>query len=159
MSTRRRLSPATPQWDYRENSATDVATYTAGDPEGGAIIWTLAGVDQGFFTIDGGVLTFGDPPDHEASSGNRYRVQVRASDGTHLDALNVTVTVTNENDPGGIEFSMPLPRIGAPLAATLVDPDTPVTELMWRWQSSASSNGAWRLIDGARLQDLHASGG
>ena len=135
--------------DYRENSATDVATYTARDPERGTITWTLAGVDHGFFAIDGGVLRFGDPPDHEASRGNRYRVKVRASDGTHLDALNVTVTVTNENDPGSIELSMPLPRVGVSLAATLVDPDTPVTALMWQWQSSASSNGAWGLIDGA----------
>ena len=135
--------------DYPENSATDVATYTARDPEDGTITWTLAGVDHGFFTIGGGVLRFGDPPDHEASRGNRYRVRVRASDGTHLDALDVTVTVTNENDPGSVEFSTPLPRVGVSLTATLVDPDTPVSELMWQWQSSTSSNGVWGLIDGA----------
>ena len=88
--------------DYPENSTTDVAAYTARDPERGTIAWTLAGVDHGFFSIAGGVLRFDDPPDHEASRGNLYRVQVRASDGTHRDALDVTVTVTDtdENDPG-----------------------------------------------------------
>ena len=42
-----------------------VATYTAVDPEGVAIKWSLSGDDAADFTIAGGVLAFVKSPDFE----------------------------------------------------------------------------------------------
>ena len=50
--------------DYAENGTGDVATFTAMDPEGTAISWTLDGTDAGVFDISAaaGVLTFKSRP-------------------------------------------------------------------------------------------------
>ena len=55
------------------------------------------------FTISsGGMLRFRSSPDYEApadaNSDNVYMVTVRASEGTDMDTLDVTVTVTDEDD-------------------------------------------------------------
>ena len=91
-----------------------VAIYTADDPEGVTVGWSLDGVDAGLFSIDGGGLSFESPPDFEApadSDGdNDYSVTVEATDGPNTSRLDVTVTVTdiNENRPppgiGGTGF-------------------------------------------------------
>ena len=55
------------------------------------------------FSIDGGVLTFTTSPNYEApgdaDSNNVYLVTVEASDGTNTDSLEVTVNVTDVNEP------------------------------------------------------------
>ena len=89
--------------DYAENGTGPVATYTATDPEGEAIAWSLEGDDAGDFDISaGGVLTFKGAPDYEApvdaDPDNIYEVTVKASDGTNEDTLDVTVTVTDVDD-------------------------------------------------------------
>ena len=90
-----------PSIEYAENGIGTVATYTATDPEGTAIIWSLSGVDSGPFSISSaGALTFNTPPDYEdpadADMDNVYLVTVEASDGTVTGALEVTITVTDE---------------------------------------------------------------
>ena len=54
------------------------------------------------FLIDEGVLTFSAPPDYEGPADrdedNVYRVTVVASDGAKGGALDVTVTVTEQNE-------------------------------------------------------------
>ena len=44
--------------EYAENGTDPVATYTAVDPEGAAIKWSLSGTDASVFSIEGGVLAF-----------------------------------------------------------------------------------------------------
>ena len=44
--------------DYAEGDTEPVATFSATDPDGDAIVWSLSGADAKFFTIDGGVLAF-----------------------------------------------------------------------------------------------------
>ena len=57
--------------EYAENGDGPVATYTAVDPEGAAVKWSLAVVgdpvedDAGDFSIDGGVLAFKKSPNYE----------------------------------------------------------------------------------------------
>ena len=51
--------------EYAENGDGSVATYTAVDPEGAAIKWSLSGTDAADFTIEGGVLAFVKSPDFE----------------------------------------------------------------------------------------------
>ena len=89
--------------DYAENGTGPVAAYSATDPEGATIIWSLGGDDAVYFEINAdGVLTFKSSPDHEAAADadrdNAYEVTVVASDGTYSDTHEVTVTVTNVDE-------------------------------------------------------------
>ena len=85
---------------YSENGTHSVATYRATDPELDAITWLVGGADSDDFEIsNAGVLTFANVPDFEmpadANQDNEYLVQVQASDGGLVGALDVTVRVTN----------------------------------------------------------------
>ena len=81
-----------------------LATYTASDPEGQAITrWSLGGSDSGDFSISGdGELTFRNVPDYDrpadSNRDNEYRVTVRAYDGRTYGNLDVTITVSNQNE-------------------------------------------------------------
>ena len=87
--------------DYEENGTGPVSTYTAVDPEGATIDWSLTGTDAAKFTIDGGVLAFKVSPDYEDSSNTdkTYSVTVVATDKTNPVEQAVTVTITDANDP------------------------------------------------------------
>ena len=59
---------------YPENGTGPVATFTAVDPEGESIVWSLAdGDDMEDFSIENGVLRFMSSPDFEAPTGDRQR--------------------------------------------------------------------------------------
>ena len=82
-----------------ENS-TGVGTYTATDPDGDALTWSVS--DTSTFTIGktSGVLTFQTAPDYE-SDPIGYTVTVKASDGSLSDTLTVTVTVNDVDESPG----------------------------------------------------------
>ena len=82
--------PAAPS--YVENDGGPVATYTASDPEGDAITWSLEGTDAGSFDIDDGVLTFKTAPDYDAKSS--YSITVKAAANGKSATRAVTITVT-----------------------------------------------------------------
>ena len=88
--------------EFAENDTSDVATYTATDPEDVTPTWDLDGDDAGDFSITGGVLRFLNTPNREApedeDENNVYLVTVEASDGNNTVRLPVTVTVTNVNE-------------------------------------------------------------
>ena len=70
-----------PVRNHEENSSGTIARYSADDPEGSAVEWSLSGADSEKFTITAsGVLAFADPPDFEARADsnrdNRYQVIV-----------------------------------------------------------------------------------
>ena len=129
----------------------------ASDPDSDRLTYMIRGGSSVFGIVERtGQLRTTAALDREQHSSHTVVVDVKdgkdaigQSDAAVDDTITVTVSVTNENDPGSVEFSTPLPRVGVSFTATLVDPDTPVTELMWQWQSSTSSNGVWGLIDGA----------
>ena len=81
-----------------------LATYTASDPEGQAITrWSLGGSDSGDFSIsEDRELTFRNTPDYDrpadSNRDNEYRVTVRAYDGRAYGNLDVTITVSNQNE-------------------------------------------------------------
>ena len=95
---------------HAENSTVDIVEYTARDPEGVTIIWSVTGTDSARFTFDVSVvdgdsiaaLKFRTPPDFEAPTDNGgnnvYLVTVVASDGTNSNATDVIVTVTDVNE-------------------------------------------------------------
>ena len=58
--------------EYAENGTGPVATYTAMDPEGAMVMWSLDGDDAGDFMIENGVLSFKKSPKlRTASSASR----------------------------------------------------------------------------------------
>ena len=97
---------------FTENQTTErvLATYTATDPEDPSALitrWSLTGTDAGDFTIDeNGELTFRNTPDYErpadSNRDNIYTFSVRAYDGRYYGYHEVTVTVTDENEPPAI---------------------------------------------------------
>ena len=94
--------PASPV--YAENGTAPVATYMLAGSNAASATWSVEGDDAGDFTINGGMLRFVSSPDFEmpadANGDNTYMVTVKASDadGTDVDTLEVTVTVTDEDD-------------------------------------------------------------
>ena len=89
--------------NYPENGDAPVHTYTATDPEGATIKWSLSGDDTSEFSIKGGVLAFEEPPNYEVPSDSNtdkeYSVTVVATDGKNPVEHPVTVTLTDVNDP------------------------------------------------------------
>ena len=85
---------------FAENSNAVAALFTASDPEGQPVEWSLAGADSAEFEIVEGSLRFLRPPNYEAVRSNVYQVVVQASDGTHSVALDVAVTVTDVDESG-----------------------------------------------------------
>jgi hypothetical protein len=82
-----------------------VATYTATDPDAGAVLrFSVSGTDAADFSIDSvtGVLAFAVTPDFEApldsDTNSAYVVAVTVSDGTLTDIQTLTVTITNANE-------------------------------------------------------------
>ena len=130
-----------------------VHTFVAYDPEDDRVIYSVSGDDAGKFSIDdsNGQLTFVDSPDFEARGSadgdNVYEVTVKAasteSGGTEKSTtVDVTVTVTNVDEPGMVSLSASQPRIGVEIRAnTPEDPDGGVTGVTWQW--SRADNAAF----------------
>ena len=134
----------TEEINYPENDDNPVVVYTAMDPEGETVFWSVVPSDESGanstdaddFNIDKGVLTFKKSPDFEkptdrvggdnAAIDNTYVVQVRASDkatGGITHTITVTVKVQNVNEDGEVTFNRLRPKEGTPLEATLEDAD------------------------------------
>ena len=142
---------------YAENGMGPVATYTAVDPEGADITsWTLGGADADDFMIDGGVLSFAKSPDYEIATDdgtdNTYSVTVQAIDESNKVGMHeVTVEVTNVDEPGTVTLSALQPQAGTQLTATNSDLDGTVSDLKWQWAKSMTMDGTYEDIDKAIL--------
>ena len=105
--------------------------------------WTLSGADADKFDIGTGgamrTLSIKEAPDYEApgDSGrdNVYEVTVVVTDTKgNSDEQDVTVKVTNVEEPGTITLSTLQPRVGFPVTATLADPDNITAgSVSWQW--------------------------
>ena len=129
--------------EYAENGMGAVVTFTAVDPEGESIIWSLADSgDNEDFDIENGVLRFMNAPDFESPQGgpdnnsNTYVVTVQASDGGvgTTATEEVTIEVTNVEEPGTVTLSTLQPQVDVVIMATLDDPDSETTNtITWQW--------------------------
>ncbi len=146
---------------FREHNEVAVATYSATDAESDAVTWSLVNEnDDDAFSIDssGGMLSFQTPPDYEEPTAaghaadadlatrNAYSVTVLAEDGQGASTeYEVTVTVTNEEEPGTVTLSSSQPRVGTALTAELSDPDEGVNNVRWAWSYSSArgARGGW----------------
>ena len=128
--------------DYDENGTDPVANFSAMDPEGEMIVWSLGGADASDFDITGGVLSFKSSPDFESPMGtpesgtdadNSYEVMVVATEVRQPGSLDlaqsndimVTVTVKNVEEDPSLTLNRLQVRAGsnATVMATLTDPD------------------------------------
>ena len=138
---------------YDENNTARVARYTATDPEGATVIWSVTGNDADDFTISNGDLNFSTAPNYEARAdadgNNDYEVTVVASDGDLTTRQALTVTVNNLDEAGSLTLSSEQPEVDAELTATLTDPDG-ASDIFWVWERS-SNRSTWTEIDGAAL--------
>ena len=95
--------------ELAENRTGAVATYRARDPEGEPVTWLpLGGPDSGVLRLSAsGVLTFRAPPNYEDQE--EYDVTLRASadgeSGVQTGTLDVTITVTDVDEPADISFA------------------------------------------------------
>ena len=142
------LLPGGPTWaqdneaiQYPENSMGTVATFTADDPEGESVRWSVepnenASLDAAdvansdlFEISKSGELTFKEAPDYEAPKGgtegdsNTYQLVVAASDGgvTAYKAVEVEVTNEEETATTGIELSSLQPQVSTEITVDYVD--------------------------------------
>ena len=138
--------------EYAENGTGAVATYTATDPEGASVSWSLGTADgqSDLFDIsEGGVLTFKDSPDFETPP-TEYMVTIMATDETNKVATEVvTVKVTNVDEAGTVTLSALRPQSSIPFTAMLSDKDGGVKNTKWQWSKSRSRNGSYADIDKA----------
>ena len=154
---------------HAENKvATEVVyTFVAYDAEGDTITYDVSGDDAGKFSIgiggSNGELTFRVSPNFEARGSadgdNVYEVTVEAA-STSINAgateksttVDVTVEVTNEDEPGTVSLSASQPRVGVEIMANMpVDPDGGVTGVTWQWSKSATANGTYTDIKDATM--------
>ncbi len=161
-------TPSDDKFCYAEDRTDAVATFTAADPEGAAVSWSLSGMDADDFMIDSGVLSFAKSPDYEkatdgdtnndgdntdtdeVASDNVYEVTVQATDETMTVGMKeITVEVTNVNEDGTVTLSARRPQSAAAFTADVTDPDGAVSNPQWQWSKSGSRNGTYVDIENA----------
>ena len=97
------------------------SAYTATDPDGDPVSYTLAGDDAGVLTIasttgqiqvgDGHTLDYESPADKNRD--NIYNIEIVAADGySGTDKLAVTISVNNVDEPGTLILSTTTPSVG-----------------------------------------------
>ena len=118
-----------------ENHTADLVYVTATDPEGIHTDYTLAlgGTDSSSFTLNAGVLSFTNPPNHEAREV--YRLRLTASNASESSTLDVTVTVGDVNErpiiTGEAEVTVNEGHTGTLRTYQKSDPDRPLQTTNW----------------------------
>ena len=145
--------------EYAENGTGPVATYTAMDPEGAMVMWSLDGDDAGDFMIENGVLSFKKSPNFEMSTGggsaatntsSTYTLTVKATDETRMTGpKTVMVMVTNVDEPGKVTLSARRPQSNTDFTAVVTDPDDGVGDEKRQWAKAGSMNGSYTNIPNA----------
>ena len=126
--------------NYPENGDAPVTTYSASDPDDAPrFIWSLSGADAEDFAIsEEGVLTFRSNPDYDiprdTGRDRTYDLTINVSDGFLTGSLDVTVTITNVDEPpvirGDDRLTYPEDRSGSVASYTAIDPEGE-TNITW----------------------------
>ena len=153
--------------EVTENGNTEVATYTATDPDNKGIDWVLTGTDSNEFTLSGSglsrSLTFNDTPDYEEKNQYGVTIEVREQgDGTSIGRLNITVRVANVDEPGMLTTTAKVdePRVGQTLRLNVEDEDGGENVIEWKWEKGVPNSPCgtvdsptvttWETISGAK---------
>ena len=142
---------------YPEKGTGAVATYTASDPEGASVRWSLGGVDAADFTIDNGVLRFAKTPDYERPRAAQDHVH-----GQHLRGGRPGYGRDPEDGDGDGHGQCdqrgrgwdggavgPAAAVGHRLHRHPGRSRRGISNAKWQWSKSSSKNGAYRPIDKA----------
>ena len=151
--------------ELEEGTGTGItlAAYTSTDPDREGIDLNLSGTDSEDFTLSSsGVLSFSEVPNFEepadSNRDNRYQITVEAreqGDGTSVGRLNVTISVTNVDEPGVLEANVEEPRVGQTMRLKVEDEDGGVSVREWKWErgdpnGSCTAVTTWESINSAR---------
>ena len=153
-------SGSTTYFTQPENRATRLYTYSATDPEGGTVTWSVAGTDGNLFAIDDrGQFSFREdsPPDFDAPGDvgrdNLYYVTIQVRDPQfNTRSLPVIVVVTEVNEgpvitrqgslsgspPGSVPENHPVTQALATYTAS--DPERPSVRIT-QWSTSGRDGG------------------
>ena len=154
--------------EIAENTAADTnldSPYSATDPDPADMLtYGLTGTDAASFDIDTstGQIKTKAALDHETKEN--YSVTVTVSDGRNdagdaeqtpaTDAtIDITITVTDEDDLGTLSFSPEQPIAGTTLVATLADQDGVQSIDTWQWEISADQS-TWTEITGTTTSSI-----
>ena len=153
------------EYDIAENTAADTdigdALTATDEDENETLAYGLTGTDAASFDIDTATGQIKTKADLDHESDDSYTVTVTVSDGRN-DAgdseqtpatdvtIDVTITITDVDDPGTISLLPPQPSAGNEVTATLEDDDGIKTNVavIWKWETS-SDQSTWTVIDGA----------
>ena len=147
---------STTSFTQPENRTSRLYTYSATDPERGAITWSVGGMDGRFFTIDErGQFSFKEdsPPDFDTPEDdgrdNLYNVTIEARDlEPNTASLQVTVRVTEVNEgpvitrqgsaPGSVSENHGVNQVLARYTAS--DPERPSVRITG-WSTAGRDGG------------------
>ena len=157
-------SGSTTSFTQQENRTSRLYTYSATDPEGSEVSWSVGGTDGRLFTIDErGQFSFSEdnPPDFDAPADddedNVYSVTVQAKDSGGITAsLPVTVTVTEVNEgpvitrdgnlfgspPGSVPENHSVTQVLARYTAS--DPERPSVRIT-QWSAAGTDGGDFTI--------------
>ena len=151
---------------YAENGPdTALGIYKFSGARTGTPAWTLEGADANYFMLERSsststsrTLKFKESPNYEmprgqavsAANTNTYMVTVKVSAGNEMNTRDVTVTVTNVEEPGMVELSSTGGKVGTPLTAALTDDDIVMGPIEWLWSRVDRATGNSTPITGAR---------
>ena len=151
---------STTTFTQQENRTSRLYTYSATDPEGSAVIWSVGGTDGNNFTIDEqGQFSFREenPPDFDTPADddedNVYNVTIQARDPeSNTASLPVTVTVTEVNEgpvitrqgsaPGSVPENHGADQVLARYTAS--DPERPSVRITG-WSTAGTDGGDFTI--------------
>ena len=95
--------------------------------------------------------------------GASYTATVRVRDGRNADGeddvawdafIDLTINVLDVDEPGMVALSEEHPQVGQQISAELEDPDSPVTNVSWQWQTADTADATtWTDVTGATTGD------
>ena len=109
------------------------------------ITYAVEGADKDVFRLidNAGVQTLSFKSDHKVNyeKQKEYSISIVARDDSAPEGvgkLDVTVTVTNEEDLGTVELSQLEPQIGTAVIARLTDEDGGIRNPKWQWYRASA---------------------
>ena len=118
----------------------------ATDPEGQELTYSLSGEDASTFAIDSASGQLRTTGHLSFEYRNTYSVRLTANDGESDAHLDLTIHVTDIDEPGRVNIWKPTPLCTPVLHALLSDPDGGKTDVTWLWEISDNGEENWSTI-------------
>ena len=144
------------RFDVVENTTSgQLGAVTATDSEGDSIVYSVGGPDAAAFQEDFSLNSSSGTINVKSDAAIDYEekasvtVTVTAADAAGgTDTIEVTVNVSDADDPGTVRLSTTVPVVGRPVTATIADQDGGVVADQWSWSAPADGVGIFLPIEG-----------